>query len=55
MTDKINTYFALIIIIIAGTAAAMLIIHTANSTKLVQRVGGTEAGYASLQQLILNQ
>jgi hypothetical protein len=31
MTEKVNAYFAVLLITIAGSAASLLIIHVANS------------------------
>ena len=52
MKEKINTYFAVLLITIAGSGAAMLIIHVAyaNSDAFV---AGNEGQYASLQKSIL--
>lgn len=52
MKEKINSYFAVLIITIAGSAAAMLIIHIAYSNASVLTVN-SETQYAQLQQSIL--
>lgn len=35
MTDKINSYFAILLVTIAGAAASMLIIHAAYSRTII--------------------
>lgn len=39
MKDKINSYFAVLLITIAGAAATLLIMHIANSRTLVTIYG----------------
>lgn len=55
MKDKINSYFAVLIIVIAGTGAVLLIIHIATANTLPTTFGGSEARYVQLQQSILKQ
>lgn len=43
MKDKINTYFAVLLVTIAGAGAALVIIHVANANTFVVTMG-----YASL-------
>ena len=44
--DRINSYFAVLLITIAGAAAAMIIVHTAYSSTIVVTFG-SGAAYAS--------
>lgn len=53
MRDKINSYFAILIITIAGALATLLIVHVATNNTLSATVNGSEANYASLQKSIL--
>lgn len=53
MKNTINSYFAVLIITIAGASAAWLIVHMANSVSLITTFSGSEATYAQLQQSIL--
>ncbi|MCX6787272.1 MAG: hypothetical protein NTY93_01965 [Candidatus Kaiserbacteria bacterium] len=55
MTDKINTYFAILLVTIAGAGAALIIVNVAYTNAFATTIGGSEANYASLQQSILNQ
>jgi len=55
MKDKVNTYFAVLLITVAGAAAAWLIVHFTYTETLTAIFNGSEANYASLQQSILNQ
>lgn len=55
MKDRINSYFAILIITIAGSAATFLIVHIATTDALAANFGGSEASYASLQQSILDK
>lgn len=52
---NINSYFAILLIAIAGAVATRLIIHVATANTLTATVGGNEASYAQLQQSILSQ
>jgi hypothetical protein len=54
MKDKINTYLAVLLITIAGSGAAMLIVHIAYSDTSSFALG-SEAEFAQLQQSILKQ
>jgi hypothetical protein len=54
MKGRINSYFAILLVTIAGAGAATLIVRVA-STDASAIVGGGEADYASLQQSILEQ
>jgi len=54
MKSKINTYFATLLVTIAGAGAALLIIHVANSNTLNVTVGGSEKEYQSLKESILH-
>jgi len=53
MKNTINSYFAVLIVTIAGAGAALLIIHVAYSNTFAAALGGNETNYASLQQSIL--
>lgn len=57
MKDKVNSYFAALILLIAGLGAAWLIYHLATTNTLKNTVNGTgtgtEASYGQLQQSIL--
>ncbi len=55
MKDRINSYFATLIITIAGASAVWLIVNIAYSDTLSATFDGSEAEYAPLQQSILNQ
>ena len=47
MKEKINAYFAVLLITIAGSGASLLIIHVANANALSIALG-SEATYAAL-------
>jgi len=47
MTQKINSYFAVLLITITGAAASLLIIHIIYANTFVVLVSGNEAIYAS--------
>ena len=53
MKDRINSYFAILLITVAGAGATLIIVHVANTTRLSTIVNGSEASYAPLQQSIL--
>lgn len=59
MKDKVNSYFATLILLIAGLGAAWLIYHFATTNTLKNTVNGigtgigTESSYRQLQQSIL--
>lgn len=55
MKDKINAYFAVLLITIAGAGAAWLIVRLATTDTLTTKIGGSEAKYAPLQKSILGQ
>ncbi|MDP2651699.1 MAG: hypothetical protein Q8O94_01015 [bacterium] len=55
MKNTVNSYFATLIIVIAGAAAVWTIIQVANSNTLTTIIIGSEASYAPLQDSILNQ
>lgn len=54
MKNRINAYFAVLLITLIGSGAALLIVHVATANTFTTTLGGSEAGYASLQQSILN-
>ena len=53
MKDRINSYFAILLITIAGSGATLIIVHFANTTTLASTISGSEAHYGPLQQSIL--
>lgn len=53
MKDTVNTYFAVLLIVIAGAVAAWLIVHVA--TTKVPVITGSEASYTPLKDSILKQ
>ena len=53
MKDKINSYFAVLLITIAGSGAALFIVHIATTDVIATAFRGSEDTYASLQQSIL--
>lgn len=55
MVHKINSYFAVLLITIAGAGATWLIVRVAYANTFEVTMGGSEAGYSLLQQSILNQ
>jgi hypothetical protein len=55
MKDKINSYFAILLVTIAGAGATWFIVHIASDNALASTMGGSEASYASLQQSILKK
>ena len=55
MKDKINSYFAVLLIVIAGAGATWLIVHVVYANTFSIMVSGSEANYAPLQQSILGQ
>ncbi|HUY62492.1 MAG TPA: hypothetical protein VMV50_01715 [Candidatus Paceibacterota bacterium] len=50
MKEKINTYFAILIITVAGAGASLIIIHTANANVTALTFGSEAGQYASLGQ-----
>lgn len=55
MKDKVNSYFATIILLIAGVSAVWIIMHIATKKTTDTAVPGSAATYDQLQQSILNQ
>lgn len=53
MKDRINTYFATLIVLLAGAGAAYLIVHTANRGE-GKAPPHSEASYSDLKDSILN-
>ncbi|TSC70106.1 MAG: hypothetical protein G01um101449_444 [Parcubacteria group bacterium Gr01-1014_49] len=53
--NNVNSYFAILIIAIAGALATRLIVHVATENTLTATVSGNEASYAQLRQSILSQ
>lgn len=54
MKEKINTYFAVLLITIAGAGAALLIIHIATTETTIVTTSN-EADYTALKESILKQ
>jgi len=56
MTNKINSYLATLIIVIAGAGAVWLILHLIDLNSFsTTTVVGSEASYSQLKNSILNQ
>lgn len=55
MKDTVNSYFAVLLIVIAGAAAGMLIYRLATTDILMKKVSGSEEKYAPLKESILGQ
>lgn len=55
MKDKVNSHFAVLLIVIAGAIAAWAIMRIADSDPFSTTVSGSEASYSSLKESILNQ
>ena len=53
MTYKLNSYFAVLLVTIAGAAATLLIVHVVFANSFETTFDGSEAAYAALQQSIL--
>lgn len=49
LTYRINSYFAILLVTIAGSGAAMLIIHVASASEVSVTFLGSEAPYLQLQ------
>ena len=54
MKDTINTYFAVLLITIIGSGAALLIVHIGTSVVIASVTSDAEANRAALQQALLN-
>ncbi len=54
MKDKLNSYLAILLITIAGSGAALLIVRVATDNVLTATIQGNEANYLMLQQSILS-
>jgi len=52
MKDRINSYFAILLVTIAGSVATLIIIRVVYDANTFFLIGGEE-NYASLQQSIL--
>jgi len=50
MKDRINSYFAILLVTIAGAGATMIIVHVAYSNTFVVTFGAGQAAYSQLQQ-----
>ncbi len=53
MKERINTYIAVLFVTIAGSGAALLIVHVATDNAIAATFGGSVSNYAALQQSIL--
>lgn len=53
MKDRINSYFAVLLIAIVGSGAALLIVDIGTTDMVASTFGGSEANYAALRQSIL--
>lgn len=53
MKEKINSYFAVLLVTIAGSIATLIIVHVAYDTNTLLFIG-SEGAYVSTQQSILN-
>lgn len=53
MKDTVNTYFAVLLLTIAGSGAALLIVHIGTTDVIATAFASNEANYSSLQQSIL--
>ncbi len=53
MKNRINTYFAVLLITIAGASAAWLIVHISIAKTPVVDTGYNEASYSELKESIL--
>jgi hypothetical protein len=53
MKGKVNTFFAILLVAIAGLVATWFIYHLAYENNLAQTVNGNEANFSDLQQSIL--
>ncbi len=53
MKERINTYFAILLVTIAGAGATALIVHVAFSNADAFAANNSEAQYLQLQQSIL--
>jgi len=55
MKDSVNTFFAILLVAIAGLAATWFIYNLAYKNNISNTVGGSEASYSSLKESILKQ
>lgn len=53
MKDKINSYFAVLLITIIGSGAALLIVDIGTSVVVASTISGHDANYAALEQSLL--
>lgn len=54
MKEKINTYIAILLITIAGSGAALIIVRVATDDIITETFRGSEANYAALRQSIID-
>lgn len=55
MTQKINSYFAVLLIVIAGSFAARIILHVAIDDSLLSIARNSGGEYTALQNSILGK
>ena len=55
LKEKINSYFAVLLITIAGSGATLLIVHVANADTSAIAIGANEMEYVALQHSILKK
>jgi hypothetical protein len=55
MKEKINSYIAVFIIVVAGSLAATFIMKIVEENTFSNAFSGSESKYSSLEQSILNQ
>ncbi len=53
MKDRVNFYFAMLIVAVASASATLVIVHVANSNNFDTTIGGSEREYTSLKESIL--
>lgn len=53
MKEKINTYIAILLITIAGSGAALIIVHIATDDIITETFRGSEADYEALRKSII--
>jgi hypothetical protein len=53
MKYRLNAYFAVLLVTVAGASAALVIVHVATTDIVNTAMQGTEGSYAALRQSIL--
>lgn len=54
MKERVNTYIAILLVTIAGSGAALIIVRVATNDIITETFRGNEANYAALRQSIIN-